>query len=103
VFYGDNNATAYYLSGSKGWGPTFGSIPAVLLTIQVSPSMTRTGFNLTFSTVSNFLYDVQCTTNLCGHAWSTIISNIPGTGFPTNYIDPAVNVRQKFYRLNLHF
>ena len=29
VFSGDNNATAYYLPGTTGWGPTFDGIPTV--------------------------------------------------------------------------
>ncbi|MGA2281222.1 MAG: leucine-rich repeat domain-containing protein [Verrucomicrobiota bacterium] len=31
VFLGDNNATAYYLAGNTGWGPTFDGIPTVEL------------------------------------------------------------------------
>jgi len=27
VFYGDNNATVYYLPGTTGWGTTFGGLP----------------------------------------------------------------------------
>src|ERR1035438_7421287 len=27
VFYGDNNATVYYLLGTRGWGATFGGAP----------------------------------------------------------------------------
>ncbi|MBU4365925.1 MAG: leucine-rich repeat domain-containing protein [Verrucomicrobia bacterium] len=30
VFDGDNNATAYYLSGTTGWGTTFGGLPTAL-------------------------------------------------------------------------
>ena len=30
VFDGDSNATVYYPAGTKGWGPTFGGLPAVL-------------------------------------------------------------------------
>jgi hypothetical protein len=30
VFYGDNNATVYYLPGTTGWGTTFGGLPTAL-------------------------------------------------------------------------
>jgi hypothetical protein len=35
VFHGDNNASAYYLLGSTGWGPTFGGIQTSLWSPQV--------------------------------------------------------------------
>jgi hypothetical protein len=69
------------------------------LTITTAPQ----GFNLTFSTISNDLYDVQATTDLVSAAWSTIASNIPGNGTTTNYIDTAAAVPQKFYRVYVHF
>ena len=41
VFYGDNNATVYYLPGTTGWGTTFGGRPTALWiqvpTIQTPP------------------------------------------------------------------
>ena len=41
MFYGDNNATVYYLPGTTGWGTTFGGRPTALWiqvpTIQTSP------------------------------------------------------------------
>ena len=59
--------------------------------------------NLTFSTISNDLYDVQATTDLVAGVWSTIASNIVGNGGGTNYIDVTAGVPQKFYRVYVHF
>ncbi|MGA3265945.1 MAG: hypothetical protein ABSE16_03885 [Verrucomicrobiota bacterium] len=36
VFEYDNNATAYYYSGTSGWGSTIASIPSVMLNSSVS-------------------------------------------------------------------
>ncbi len=54
---------------------------------------------ISFGTATGFKYDLQTSTNLAG-AWSTVVSNIPGTGgtmILTNSITPgAVN---QYYRL----
>jgi hypothetical protein len=45
VFYGANKATAYYLPGTIGWGPTFGGRPTALWTqvpILQTPPQTQT-------------------------------------------------------------
>ena len=39
VFYGVNNARVYYLPGTKGWGTTFGGLPAMLSPNAVPPSI----------------------------------------------------------------
>ncbi len=70
---------------------------------DLTPTSTSRGINLTFSTISNDLYDVQSTTDLVSGAWSTIASNIAGSGYPTNYIDATAGVPQKFYRVYVHF
>ena len=104
VFSADTNATAYYLPGTTGWGSTVGGIPAVqFVPPQLSLRITTNGCNVTFSTPTNHLYGLQTTTSLVGGVWSTILSNIPGTGFPTNYIDGAAQVPQKFYRVYVPF
>jgi hypothetical protein len=70
---------------------------------NLTPSATTQGFNLTFSTISNDLYDVQTTTNLVVGVWATLATNIVGNGSITNYIDMSTSVRQKFYRVYVHF
>ncbi|HUJ71412.1 MAG TPA: leucine-rich repeat domain-containing protein [Verrucomicrobiae bacterium] len=104
AFSGATNATAYYLPGTTGWGPMIGAIPAVMLVPpQLLLSVRTNGWNLAFVTPTNHLYGVQSTTNLVGGVWSTVVSNIPGTGLPTNYVDTTVPVPQKFYRVRVRF
>ncbi len=59
---------------------------------------------LTFSTSTNEFYDVQRTDDLVTNAWSTIASNITGTGATLTNIDVGgATVPQRFYRVGAHF
>jgi hypothetical protein len=58
--------------------------------------------SLAFPTVSNQTYDIQSTANLISTPWSTIVSNLPGTGAIATNIDVgAATMRQKFYRVGV--
>jgi len=60
------------------------------------------GFEIAISTGSNRVYYVQSTTNAIDGAWSTILSNIPGTGGIVTITDTnAVTSRPRFYRVGL--
>lgn len=74
------------------------------LPVQIQ-SLLLVGNNCTisFSTISNYLYDVQSRTDMVLGAWSTVISNIPGNDSITNYMDVTAGVPQKFYRIGQHF
>ena len=66
--------------------------------------LVSTNVRLTYSTISNNLYYVQSTTNLVSGSWSTIASNIAGTGgIVTNVDIGAATVPRRFYRVGLHF
>jgi hypothetical protein len=55
-----------------------------------------------FPTMANFDYDIQSTTDLVSGSWSTIASNIPGTGGVVTHVDiGAGRVSKKFYRVGL--
>jgi hypothetical protein len=57
---------------------------------------------LTFPTMADFNYDIQAATNLVSGSWSTIASNIPGTGGVVTRSDfDATKVTRKFYRVGL--
>jgi hypothetical protein len=75
----------------------------ILIPPAVYCNLTNCDFNLTFSTYPYELYDVQATTDLSSGAWSTIASNILGDGSTKNYVDAIAGVRQKFYRIYVHF
>ncbi len=68
----------------------------------VSIGIISTNVVLTFPTISNFLYDVQRKTDLASNSWSTIASNIAGTGGVVTNIDVgAATVPKRFYRVGL--
>ena len=48
IFGGDNNATVYYMSGTTGWGPTFGGRPTALWSL-VAVTMNYTTNNGTIT------------------------------------------------------
>lgn len=59
---------------------------------------------LTFSTVSNVLYDVQACEDSLSGPWVNIATNIAGNGgVVTNLDSSASTLSQRFYRLLLHF
>jgi hypothetical protein len=72
--------------------------PPTNLTIKI----VSTNVSLTFSTFSNQLYDIQTTTNLVSVPWTTIASNLPGTGAVLTNLDVgAAKLPKKFYRVGV--
>ena len=119
VFFGDNAATAYYLSGTTGWGsyiggmspmsPDMGGIPTALwspsspLGMQL-PGNTfgglsnQFGFNITGN--SNLVVVVEACTNLANPVWLPIYTNTL-TGSPIPFSDPKwTNYPGRFYRIH---
>jgi hypothetical protein len=59
---------------------------------------------LTFSTMTNVLYDVQARNDLNAGSWMNIATNNVGTGSVVTNLDTAAfPLTQRFYRLQLHF
>jgi len=103
VFGGDTNATAYYLAGTAGWGPTFGGIPTALWNPQVRNDASfgvRTncfGFNLTG--LSNQVIVVEACTNLFHPLWQPVQTNTL-TGGSLYFSDPQwTDHPTRFYRV----
>jgi hypothetical protein len=82
------------------------------LTFRVAPTL-PTAYNLqisqpnvvlNFSSENNVLYDVQADNDLVNGSWSTIASNLTGTGGTLTYTDPGVaSQTQRFYRIHVQF
>jgi pimeloyl-ACP methyl ester carboxylesterase len=58
VFYGDSNATVYYLLGTTGWGPTFGGRPTMLWNPQVIPAITTQPVSQSIQASSNVTFSI---------------------------------------------
>jgi hypothetical protein len=74
----------------------------VLPPSAVSVKITGANFSLAFPTLSNFYYLVQSSTDLVSGAWSTIASNITGTGNTVTYTDTGgATTGKRLYRVGL--
>ena len=102
VFDGDNNATVYYLPGTKGWGTNFAGLPPVLWNPQMEPASygVRTNqfaFNITGS--SNLVIVIEASTNLANPTWYPLQTNTLN-GTPLYFSDPQwTNYPARFYRV----
>ncbi len=111
AFLGDNQAIAYYLPGTTGWGKTYGNgtIRVVLWNPQAQSSgasfgvrTNRFGFNIAGS--SNLVIVVEACTDLATPVWTAIGTNKLNTFIGTNgtsyFSDPQwTNYPGRFYRL----
>ncbi len=107
VFYGDNNATVYYLPGTTGWGPTFGSRPTALWLLPYplildggsSFGVQTNGFGFIISWATNLSVVVEACTDLANPTWSPTSTNALSDG-SCYFSDPQWgNYPGRFYRI----
>ena len=103
AFYAANNATVYYLSGTTGWGATFGSRPTRLWNPLMQTSgpgfgVGPAGFGFNITGTADIPIVVEACTNLGNASWVALQSlNLTNGAFYfsdpnwTNY--PARNYR----------
>ena len=107
VFYGDNNATVYYLPGTTGWGTTFGGRPTALWFLpnpvilekdsNFGVQSNRFGFMVSWAT--NIPVVVEVITDLANPIWYPLDTNIL-TGGSVYFSDPQwTNYSTRLYRL----
>ena len=86
--------------GDGGWVLVLETSPPPLPN-TITIAFTNGGFVINFNTVLGQIYALQSTTNLAGGPWSSIVTNITGTGGSVQISDTnAVNKGQRYYRLN---
>jgi len=91
-------------SNTHAFALVTGSVQSISAPKYVSIWIASTNVFLAFPTISNAFYDVQCTTNLVSAVWSTIASNIAGTGgIITNTNIGGATVPRRFYHVGAHF
>jgi hypothetical protein len=82
VFFGET-ATAYYLQGATGWGPTFDGIPTQIL-LPPPPALGISTYvgqpTVFFPTATGTNYVLQMTTNLASGNWVTVSNGTPISG-----------------------
>jgi hypothetical protein len=107
IFLNASTATVYYLPGTTGWGPTFGSVPTapwtlpypLILNHNPSFGVQNNQFGFTVSWATNLSIVVEACTNLVNPVWSPVATNALASG--TNYFgDPNwTNYPNRFYRV----
>jgi hypothetical protein len=94
------NTTVYYMSGTSGWGSTFGGSPAVLWNPQaqtIGVQSNEFGFNITGTT--NIPIVVEAKTNLAGGSWIALLDCTLTNG-SVYFSDPQwTNYPSRFYRI----
>jgi hypothetical protein len=105
VFSSDNNATAYYLPGTTGWGSTFGGIPTALWTLPYplildsNLGVRSNQFGFTVSWATNLNVVVEAASDLGNPVWSPVATNAL-TGGTFYFSDPQwANYPSRFYRV----
>jgi probable HAF family extracellular repeat protein len=80
----------------------FALVPSVPKDLSIT--LVGTSVQLTFSTETTELYDVQRNAGLLAGSWTTIASNVVGTGsLVTNTDANGANAPERFYRVGAHF
>ena len=84
-----------------------GGIDNIVLVAVPVPNISGISFNganvlVGLTTSTNAHYDVQTTTDLVSGTWSSIFSNVPGTGGLTNFNCGSSAGPQQFYRVGAH-
>jgi hypothetical protein len=111
LFYEDSNATAYYLPGTTGWGPTFGGVPTALPTalwFLPNPVILNNGpgfgvqtnqFGFIISWATIVPVTVEACTNLSHPFWYAV-QTVNLTNGSAYFADPeATNYPHRFYRV----
>ncbi len=105
VFDGDNNATIYYLPGTRGWGTIFGGCPTALwvrpdpVILSGSGGIQTNQFSFTTSWATNLSVVVEASTTLTNPTWSSVATNIL-TGGTLYFSDPQwTEYPTRFYRI----
>jgi hypothetical protein len=113
MFNDNNNAYAYYLPGTTGWGPPgtmfggFYGLPTafwllpnpVILNNNPAFGVQTNRFGFIISWATNLSVVVEACTNLASHTWSPVATNPLAGG--TNYFSDSTwtNYPSRFYRV----
>jgi hypothetical protein len=108
-FYGDTNATAYYLPGTTGWTDFTANtgLPTapwllpnpVILNFEPNFGVQTNGFGFTISWATNISVVVEASTDLANPIWSPVGTNTLISG-SSCFSDPQwTNYPGRFYRL----
>ena len=100
AFY-DDPVTVYYLPGTTGWGPTFGSAPTELWNPQATAFTAAGGqFGFSITGPTNATIVVETCTNLANPVWLPVSTNTLSGG-TSSFSDPqSMNYPNRYYRFS---
>jgi hypothetical protein len=104
IFTNCNNVTVYYLSGTTGWGPTFGGRPAVLWNPQVQTGdamfgVRQNGFGFNIGGMPDVPLLIEGSTGFVGQPWVSL-QTCTLTNGSIYFNDPQwTNYPGRFYRI----
>ncbi len=107
AFLAADQATIYYLPGTRGWGPTFNNLPTapwllpspVILGFGPDFGIQADGFGFVVSWATNASVAVEACTNSGGATWIALSTNTLSNGW-FYFSDPAwTDYTSRFYRL----
>ena len=102
-----DNATAYYLPGTTGWGATYSGLPTapwflpnpLILANQPGFGVQTNRFGFTISWATNLQVAVDACTNIANPTWFSVRTNTLTNG-SSYFSDPQwTNYPARFYRL----
>ena len=101
AFSGDP-ATVYYLPGTTGWGPTFGSAPTKLWNPQAIAFTTAGGqFGFSITGPTNATIVVEACANLANPVWLPVSTNTLSGSGTSSFSDPqSANYPNRYYRFS---
>jgi hypothetical protein len=101
IFIGDSD-TVYYMVGTTGWGPTFGSVPTVLWNPQAQvPGVTASQFGFGITGPANTAIVVEACTDLANPVWLPVATNTLGNLGIGYFSDPQTgSYSARYYRFS---
>ncbi len=108
IFTGDvvNKGVIIAVTGTPRFGSTFTNFGTLITTASINVanvSVSGPDIMLQFNSVSNYVHEVQASTNVSSGLWQSLTNGLLGTGSPITFTDPGGATNgNRTYRVLLH-
>jgi hypothetical protein len=104
AFYGEDNATAYFLPGTTNWGSNFGGLPTLLWNPQAQTGdggfgVQTNGFGFNITGTPNIPIVVDAITDLTQTTWTPLFNGVVTNGEVYFSDSQWTNYPIRFYRI----
>ncbi len=101
-----NKGVIIAVTGTPRFGSTFTNLGTLITTASINVanvSVSGPDIVLQFNSVSNYIHEVQASTNVSSGLWQTLTNGLLGTGSPITFTDPGgALTSNRTYRVLLH-